>query len=989
MRMKTKFVARGFTLVEIMVGIVLLGIIMLAFAGMANVMQRGSGRTAQYTDAQQNARIALDYMTEALRAAGSDIAAYEGQTAVVHAGPYQIAFNADLDHGDVLDGEQPMRAIDASQSPSTVPASGTTIYAPGFTYNSTAETVVLTLDSDADGVVNTADHGDDQEEGGRNSHLYLLKKYTYGKVTGATNTVRDADVALIRGPVTYPDGSSPPPMFEYWYNHDQNIATTDLLWGDSNADGKINAGEAANLSSVPDTLLYAVRMIKINVIAEGTKVDDRPDNEGFIDVVMSSQVWIRNVDNRESARVFGTVYFDADGDGKRDAGEPGIPKIKVTLKGANSKSTTDQFGRYNIPCKPGTYSVEETDPTGYTSTTPNSVSAVLVPGQKKQVDFGDKTSGNYGWIVGTVFNDENENMVKDIDEVGLPGVVLQLNNEMSVRTSATGYYRFTLPVGSYTVTENDLEGYSSTTPNTVSASVPSGDSTTVNFGDMLGASYGTLQGYVYVDEDEDGTRDFGEAALVDVSITLSNGASYVTDNAGYYEFQLDPGKYDIYELDPPGYTSTTPNLIEDKWVLADSTVQVDFGDILLKDLEFVEILVGDTDRPLSVAAADMKEDVRTDVDIVLGTPTSGGAGNIFFYINQWKDLSTPLSSLFDPAPNDIRNGGTDVNAIVATDVTGDKFVDVMTGQEEYSGKNVLMWYNATGGTVGNSPDDGLVSGSSSAVSRFRMAEVTGDGIRDLLVGHRSSLSPFTGGFEVLQSSGVGSFSSQQVVTTFASGQPLGVVSDMEAADLDLDGDRDLVVASNQGDYWGHFDVYANDGTGNFTWVQRYLAKAGINDIAIAQLFDDGLGLPDILVGTSDAQSAGGMQIWFNQGKWFGQPDNTGFTHEPDTTPNMPSGTFDAGGEVLALAAARLDADIFPDIVIGTRSSLFYTGDLLVYRSVDASIQNVKVNIAGEVVTVDFADFNKDTKTDIVVTTRVSLTSGKLAIYFLDDLSVIP
>ncbi len=50
---------------------------------------------------------------------------------------------------------------------------------------------------------------------------------------------------------------------------------------------------------------------------------------------------------------------------------------------------------------------------------------------------------------------------------------------------------------------------------------------------------------------------------------------------------------------------------------------------------------------------------------------------------------------------------------------------------------------------------------------------------------------------------------------------------------------------------------------------------------------------------------------------------------------------------------------------------------------------MKVNIAGEVVTIDFADFNKDTKTDVVVTTRVSLTSGKIAIYFLDDLSVIP
>jgi len=566
--------------------------------------------------------------------------------------------------------------------------------------------------------------------------------------------------------------------------------------------------------------------------------------------------------------------------------------------------------------------------------------------------------------------------------------MVQLSNEMSVKTSPTGYYRFTVPVGSYSVTESDLEGYASTTPNVVSATVVSGDSATVNFGDALGASYGTLQGYVFIDDDEDGLRDFGEAPLSDVSISLSNGANTMTDGQGYYEFSLDPGKYDIYELDPSGYTSTTPNLIEDTWVLADSTVSVDFGDILLKDLEFVEILVGDTDRPLSIAASDMKEDPRADVDIMLGTPTSGGAGNIFFYINNWKDATTPLSSLFDATPNDIRNGQTDVNAIAALDVTGDKFVDVITGHESYAGDNIQLWYNATGGTIGNSPDATVTSGYSSAVTRMRLSEVTGDGVRDLLVGHRSSLSPFTGSFEVLEA-GTGSFFSRQVTSTFAGGLPLGVVADIEAADLDLDGDRDIVLATNQGDYWGHFDIYKNDGSGNFTWYARYLAKAGVNDIAVTEMFNDGSGRPDILVGISEAQSAGGVQVWLNKSGAYGKADSTGFSHEPDTTPNVPSSYFNADGEALAIGVSRLDADIFPEIVIGTRASLFYTGDLLIYRTVDGAVTNAKVNIAGEVVTVDFADFNKDSNPDIVVTTRVSQTSGKLAIFFVDDLSIIP
>jgi len=990
MNMKTKIGTRGFTLVEITVGIVLLGVIMLAFAGMAHVMQRSSGSTLQYTDAQQNARTALDYMTENLRAAGSDIAAFEGQTAIVHAGPYQVVFNADLDHGAVLDGQQPMKALDASQSPNTVPAAGTTLYAPGQTFNSDAETAELTLDSDADGVVGTSDQGDDAEEGGRNGHLYLLKRYLYGKVTGSTNTVRDASVALVRGPVAYPNGDNPPPLFEYYYNHDDNLTTADLLWGDGDASGDLSSSEIGNLDAVPDTLLFAVRMIKINVVAEGTGHDSNgADNEGFVGVVMSSQVWVRNVDSRESPRVFGTVYFDADGDDKSDAGESGIPKVAVRLNGASRKTVTDAFGNYNIPVGTGSYSVVETDPTGYTSTTPNSVNVDLVPGQKRQIDFGDDNTYAFGWIVGTVWDDKDENTVKDTGEEGIPGTILQLSNDMSVRTSPNGYYRFTVPVGSYSVTETDLEGYSSTTPNVVGATVVTGDSVTVNFGDALGASYGTLQGYVYVDEDEDGTRDFGEAPLSDVAISLSNGANTLTDSKGYYEFQLDPGKYDVYELDPAGYTSTTPNLVEDRWVLADSTVMLDFGDILIKDLEFVEILVGDTDRPLSIAAVDMKEDPRIDTDIVLGTPTSSGAGNVFFYINQWKDLSTPLTGLFNPTPDDVRNGGTDVNAIAGLDVTGDKFVDVVTGQESYAGNNVLLWYNATGGTVGSSPDGTITSGSSSATTRLRMSDVNGDAIRDMLVGHRSNLAPFTGGFEVLASYGNGSFSSQQTVTTYAGGLPLGTVADIEAADFDLDGDRDIVLASNQGDYWGHVDIYRNDGDGNFTWRARYLAKAGVNDVAVAETFNDGSGRPDILVGVSEAQAAGGVQVWYNKLTGFGKPDSTGFVYDADTQPRVPDAYFNANGEALAVSTARLDADIYPEVVVGTRASLFFTGDLFVVSTKDGSAVNVKTNIAGEVATIDFADFNKDTKTDIVVTTRVSQTSGKLAIYFLDDVSVIP
>lgn len=986
--MKRNHSARGFSLVEIAIGIALLGVVLLAFAGITNVVQKSAGKTRQYTDAQQNARAALDFMTGQLRSAGSDVQAYAGQGTIVHAGPEQVAFNADIDAGAVINGENPMTAIDKTKSGNTVPTGGTAIYTPTATYGG-AETVVFTLDSDASGVVDAADQGDEDQEKGKNPNLYVLKQFRYGAV-GGENEVRNSDIALVRGPVAYENGDNPLPLFEYFYDDDNDLTTPDKLWGDDDGNGELNSAEIDALTDMPASALYGIRLIKINVAAEGTSVATK-DNGGFAHVTMSSRVYIRNADSHDSAQIYGTVYYDANANSKKDSGETGLANVKLTATPIGRKTTSDQFGNYNIPVNGGTYTVVQTLPAGYTAMTPASVKVTINNGETKLVDFADKSSLKSGYIVGHVFDDINKNGYNDM-EAGLPDVVVSLSNGMSGKSNLNGYYRITAPIGSYTVTETDPTGYSSTTSNTASATlVNDQDSVVVNFGDAVGGTQGILSGYVYVDSDQSGSRNGIEKGINNVTLTLSNGATTTTDAQGYYHFDLDPGKYDIYELDLDGYTSTTQNIVYGIVIDTGKTVNQDFGDILMKDISFVEIAVGNTDRPLSLAVGDIHEDTKGDPDIVLGTPNSKSA-NLFIYLNQWVDVSTPVSNLFKKTPNISHKAVTDVNAVKWMDRNGDGLSDIVTGQQTYVGDNGLEWFNDKTGNVGNAPDRTFTSGSSAAVTRMRLSDVDQDGLRDMILGHKSQLATYAGGFEIQTQIAPGSFVSSQVVTSNGAGTTLGVVSGLAAGDIDGDGDTDLVVSSNQGNYWGQIDIFLSDGKGTFTWQKRLLAKAAINDVAIGDLYNDGYGLPDIMAAISEAKNVGGVQVWLNKNGVYGVDDKTGFVYDQDTDAKVPDHYYLAGGEALSVAAARLDADLFPELIVGTRSSLFYTGDLLVIQepgTKNERTMNVKVNVAGEVVTIDVADMNKDTFSDIVVTTRTSASAGKLAIYFLNNLSIVP
>ncbi len=120
----------------------------------------------------------------------------------------------------------------------------------------------------------------------------------------------------------------------------------------------------------------------------------------------------------------------------------------------------------------GTYTVQETDPSGYVSTTANSVPVSVPPGGAATANFGDQQGGA---VSGTVYEDTNNNGTGDI---GIGGVSLDLvaDNGRVVATVTTsdgtkdvdgdnnvdaiGYFYFSnVPTGVYSVVETQPDGY--------------------------------------------------------------------------------------------------------------------------------------------------------------------------------------------------------------------------------------------------------------------------------------------------------------------------------------------------------------------------------------------------------------------------------------------------------------------------------------------------------------------------------------------------
>jgi large repetitive protein len=241
-------------------------------------------------------------------------------------------------------------------------------------------------------------------------------------------------------------------------------------------------------------------------------------------------------------------------------------------------------GDYTLTNAPiGTYYVQESQPVGYGSSSPNVLTVTLVASNATGINFADTLSS----LGGLVYRDEDGSQSRNGAEPTMPaGITITLTGTditgapvtRTTATNASGTYVFEdLKQGNYTVSETQptnfgngaahagsTGGAGQSNSNVITAiPLPEGeDSVNNNFGDV--PKNGAVSGSAWRDNDHDKIKDPGEPALVGWTVQLYREpigggtptlvVSTLSDGNGAYSFtgqEVGPG-YSIRFIAPGG-----------------------------------------------------------------------------------------------------------------------------------------------------------------------------------------------------------------------------------------------------------------------------------------------------------------------------------------------------------------------------------------------------------------------------------------------------
>jgi hypothetical protein len=189
-----------------------------------------------------------------------------------------------------------------------------------------------------------------------------------------------------------------------------------------------------------------------------------PSGSGHQVIIVGGQSLLNiNFGNHQPAGVYGHKFWDQNGNGSHEPGEPGLANWPITLEGSGllSSTITNGYGQYEFTgLPPGGYTVTEQVPAGWTQTLPVSPTYYTFPYVPFQVitnlDFGNQPNG-VGEIAGTKFHDLDGDGVQDANEPGLAGWTIYIAGSYYTTMTVTGdqghYSVPGLPPDTYTVYE--------------------------------------------------------------------------------------------------------------------------------------------------------------------------------------------------------------------------------------------------------------------------------------------------------------------------------------------------------------------------------------------------------------------------------------------------------------------------------------------------------------------------------------------------------
>jgi len=288
--------------------------------------------------------------------------------------------------------------------------------------------------------------------------------------------------------------------------------------------------------------------------------------------------------------VSGLKFNDLNGNGVRDAGEPGLAGVTITLTppldtpppppGSSRTTVTGPDGSFTFADVPlGAYLLREVPPPGFLQTAPpppGIITLALTLSQRTSSGhlFGNRSLG--ASVSGTKFNDLNGNGTRDANEPGLPGVTIRLTDSSGqVRTATTdacGNFSFTgLSAGTFVVSEVAPTGFVQTAPaapGTFTVNLTTGQAVTgLLFGNRAAAGLGSIAGLKILDFDGDGLRDAEDRPFEGIVFRLTDSSGMIRETRsgadGTFRFSnLPAGTYVLTEVLPPGFAQTFPGTPE-------------------------------------------------------------------------------------------------------------------------------------------------------------------------------------------------------------------------------------------------------------------------------------------------------------------------------------------------------------------------------------------------------------------------------------------